>query len=302
MISKINALISNWNKFWFAPQDAIQLALMRIFLYGTVFFLAFMRLWNTDLFNDSGLVPRSQAIKLMSESMRPAFELYFWPDSAAFGIQILHILILLLLTLGIGGRKLGWLAWLLSLGFIQRNYAAIYGADVISSVFLFYMIFVNSSQSLLIFNYKSKISLIPQLTTDQLGSVMFRMIQIHICIIYAYTGFEKLKGMSWWDGTALWTIFGNTQILMYDLTWLKHFPIFISVMTFTTVIFEIYFPVMMLIPRIRYYWLLLGAGFHVGIALLIGIWPFSLVMMSTYFLFIEPRILRKYIQKINLKT
>jgi Vitamin K-dependent gamma-carboxylase len=156
-------------------------------------------------------------------------------------------------------------------------------------LFLISWTYCNESWSLKKYFYKNykKVQFHPEKFLDQLSSVFFRILQIQISVIYAYTGFEKLKGNSWWDGTALWTVFANPQFAAFDLTWLQHFPLFFALGTFTTVVFEVYFPAMMMFRRTRLPWLLLGVIFHGMIGFTLGLMPFSLIMISTYFLFLE---------------
>ena len=118
--------------------------------------------------------------------------------------------------------------------------------------------------------------------------------QIQICVIYMYTGFEKLKGNTWWDGTALWTVFANPQFSAWNLIWLKNFPLFFAIGTFVTVIYEIYFPAMVIHRKIRPYWLMAGLFFHCAIGMTLSLMPFSFVMLSTYFLFLDRSILRRW--------
>ncbi len=54
--------------------------------------------------------------------------------------------------------------------------------------------------------------------------------------------------------------------------------------------------------KTRYLWLLLGVFFHSGIAIFMGLGPFAMTMMSTYFLFISPLILeQKVVSKLDFR-
>lgn len=289
MLSKF---LKTWDHFWFGPQKLINIALMRVLLVGTMLHLYFLRSWNIDYFTDKSFMPRALALESMEEFLRPAWGWFFWPDSMAAGVHALYVLCLLLLFLGIGGRLLTMLAWVLHMGFLYRNYAAIFGADVIAGVFLFYLAFADSCARLSVLNLFKKKKPI-RLESDFVTSAMMRMMQFQICIIYAYTGFEKLKGLSWWDGTALWSVLANPQMVDMDWTFLRHVPIVIAVGSFTSILFEIYFPAAMLNPRFKKYWLMLGVFFHLSIGLLMGLMHFSLVMISTYFLFVSPEVLER---------
>jgi hypothetical protein len=209
------------------------------------------------------------------------------------------VVLFALLTLGIGGRLLMWLAWIINLGFLQRNYPAHFGADVIGSLLLFYLCFTQSCERLSVLNLFTKKRSFED--SDMLSSVMIRMLQVQIMVIYAYTGWEKLKGASWWDGTALWSVLANPQMTTMDFSFLRSIPWVIPVIGFMTIIFEVYFPPMVIWQKSRYIWLLMGVSMHLGIGIFMGLMPFATVMMSTYFLFISPLILeQKIVSKLDL--
>jgi hypothetical protein len=122
---------------------------------------------------------------------------------------------------------------------------------------------------------------------DVVSNSFYRVIQIQLCVIYAYTGFEKLKGNTWWDGTALWSVFANPQMVIWDMTWMSHFPLVIVFITFTTVLFEIYFPVLIWFEKTKRAFLYFGMVFHFGIGLLMSLFSFAFVMLAPYFLFLN---------------
>jgi hypothetical protein len=185
------------------------------------------------------------------------------------------------------------IAWILDMGFIQRNYAVNFGADIIAALFLFYMSFSQSCERLSILNlFRSKNEF---RQSDILSSLMMRMMQVQISVLYAYTGWEKLKGASWWDGTALWSVMANPQMTTMNYDFLRNFPWVIPIIAYVTIIFEVYFPTMIIWKKTRNKWLLIGVFFHSGIAIFLGLGQFALVMMSTYFLFVDPLILEEKI-------
>jgi hypothetical protein len=288
--------IQAWDHFWFAPKDLLGLALMRILLCGTLLGTYIVRQFNMEYYSDQSFIPRNMIIDLFPDGFKPGFIWFFWPDSWASGMHLVLIGLLALLTVGIGGRWIAWAAWVIDIAFMQRNYAANFGADVIGSIFLFYLAFTQSCERLSIVSLWKKKTQFKM--SDTVSSFFMRMIQIQICIIYAYTGFEKLKGGTWWEGTALWSVFANPQMVAFDLTFFRYLPWLVSMIGFVTILFESYFPVMMLNKNTRYPWLVMGVGFHVGIAAMMGLWPFSLGMISTYFLFIEPQDFHKMGLKI----
>jgi hypothetical protein len=121
---------------------------------------------------------------------------------------------------------------------------------------------------------------------DALTSVGVRLVQMQVCIIYLYSGFEKAKGNSWWQGDALWRALSNGQLVSWDFGFLQHFPMMIAVSTFTTVLWETYFPVLVWVPRTRFWMLGFGVFLHLLIAFTLNIPFFSWFMCATYVLFL----------------
>lgn len=294
----MKSIFRKWDHFWFAPQNLLGLAFMRIFLCGTMFYLYSVRLLNLHYYNDSSWISKSMALEVMPDLYRPLFLWCFWPDSMNLIMHSVLVLILGLLTLGVGGRWIMWIAWVINAGFIQRNYAVNFGADIIATLFLFYMSFTQSCERLSIVNVITKKRIF--VSSDILSSLMIRMMQVQISVIYAYTGWEKLKGGSWWDGTALWSVMANPQMTTMDFSFLRSIPWVIPVAAYVTILFEIYFPVMVAWPKTRHLWLLMGVLFHAGIGIFMGLGPFATTMVSTYFLFLDPLVLeRKVVSKLD---
>jgi hypothetical protein len=282
-----------WDQSWFTPQNLLGLALMRILLCGTMFSSYLARQWNMEYYTDLSWIPRSKALEAMGDLYRPLFLWSFWPDSLMSSMHILLVVLLGLLALGIGGRWIMWMAWILDMAFIQRNYAVNFGADIIAALFLFYLSFTQSCERLSVLNLFNAKKEFRQ--SDFISSMMMRMMQVQISVIYVYTGWEKLKGASWWDGTALWSVMANPQMTTMNFEFLRNVPWMIPVVAYMTILFEIYFPAMIVSKKMRLPWLVMGAFFHLGIAIFVGLWNFAFVMVSTYFLFIDPIELRSKI-------
>lgn len=300
--AQLEKIWNGWCDFWFAPRDLYGLAIMRIQLSAVMLYLYVIRhLQNLNEFTDDGLVPRVRAYGVIPEFIRPPFPFYeLWKDAWVPAVHGLFLALLFLVMIGAWSRIFAWAAWILALSFVERNYSILFGADVISTLFLFYLAFTRCDDALSVKSWwkARRGRALPAVTTDVWSSVFYRFIQIHVSVIYAYTGLEKLKGATWWDGTALWSVFGNQQMVTMDMTFLRHFPIAIAFITFSTVMFEIYWPFAVIGTWTRKLWLAMGVFMHAGIAIFMGLGTFSLVMTSTYWLFLPPRKLRELAGKV----
>lgn len=288
-------------KFLFAKDFREQLGVFRFILCGTLFYMACYRQFNIDQLGVDSLIPRNMALQVFPDFYRPLVQWFFWPDAWVGYVHGFLIILLLLATLGLTNRPLLLLTWILHQGILNRNYAILFGADVIGSLFLFYLCFTKCCDFFSVKNYFLKSPKEKNSTSQRIciSSVFVRLMQIQICTIYMYTGFEKLKGNTWWDGTALWTVFANPQFSQYDFTFLSRVPLFFAVGTFLSILFEIYFPAMMMNKGLRKYWLTAGILFHLGIGMLLGLMTFSFVMVSTYVLFIQSESLILALKKIK---
>ncbi len=288
--------IKQAKEFLFVKPHYEGLGLMRFLLCGCLLYLAIFRQMNMSQYTEMSLIPRADALGVYPDFYRPFFQFFFWPDSLAPLVHGLYTALMALAFLGLTNRPIMLVTWALAQGFINRNYSMLFGADLIGTLFFFYLSFTHCTEyfSLKKIFFKKEKQHNSESFSDQLSAVFFRLMQIQISVIYMYTGFEKLKGSTWWDGTALWTVFANPQFSSLDLIWMRHFPLFFAVGTFTTLIFEVYFPTVIVSQKFRPYWLMLGVVFHGTIGLLFGLLPFSLIMISTYFLFIDRLTLRRW--------
>jgi hypothetical protein len=260
---------------------------MRILLGATLFLLYLSRQGVIGLFfTDQGILPSQLALEVIPEFYRPVFSWAFWPDSWNGAVHGVYLVGLLCFTLGLGVRATFLLTWVLHTSFIQRNYGVAFGADLIGGLFLLYLSFTHCAVRYSL-NHLLGLKSLKEKSHDLLSNAFYRVIQIQLCIIYGYTGFEKLKGSTWWDGTALWSVFANPQMVIWDMTWMSHFPWVIVYLTFTTVLFEIYFPALVWFKPLKFPLLVFGVAFHFGIGLLMSLFSFAFVMLAPYFLFLE---------------
>lgn len=293
----MNKIIQSWNAFWFDPLSEINLSVMRWMLGITMFLMYIPRQFSAAaFFGPNSVIAESQALEIVPQFMRPPFLLMSGLSEYAATLHIVFLLLLALFTLGMFsgnlGRVFSMILWLLHIGFVQRNYAVVFGADLIGGIFLLYVGLSQKAVGLKITDlFKKGIKQTwlddQNLKTDMLGSVFYRMTQVQLCVIYAYTGFEKLKGASWWDGTALWTVLANPQMTTVSMSWVRHFPLVIVAFTFMTVLFEIYFPLLVWSEKWKKYVLSAGVLLHIGIALFLGLFSFATIMLSTYVLFVS---------------
>lgn len=299
------------DQFFFGFSSPVAVGAFRIMIGATLLLNVVLRMMHTEFyFTELGGVPASAAGTLLPEFFQGAVKWFPKTLEGAWAMQITLVVALLVLILGplgrIGSRLVAMVALFCHLGILQRNYSIVYGADIVTSFWLFGLCFMDSTERLSIRGWRdskhphSGFRFEPAWSRI-LTSVGARILQIQLCLIYGYTGFEKLKGNDWWDQTAIWKVLGNEQLMLADLSFLRNAPLVIGLATWGTVLFEIYSPVLFWPRATRKWTLMAGWALHVGISLTMGLYIFSLTMMSAYFLFVDSRWLERYFSKLRTR-
>lgn len=292
-------VVRNLDHFFFRFEPGSAASAFRVLFCLTLFLNATLRAFHWDFyFTPVGGVPWEGALELLPEYYRPPFAIYPKSNLAIGVYQALLLGSLLALILGLGGRiwgrVLALVAYVSHLALMQRNFSIVYGADIVSSFWLFGLLFMSPAPS------NKAGGRAEPLWSKTLTSVGARLVQIQLCIIYGYTGFEKLKGTEWWDQSAVWNVLGNEQLMMADLSFLKATPLVIAALTWGTILFEVYMPALVWPQATRRWVLWAGVGLHLGIAAIMGLFFFSATMLSAYVIFLEPATIDRVLGRLRL--
>lgn len=293
MIALLKNIPKLWNEFWFESNLAFNMDVFRRLVGFILFSCYLVRTADINLFyTEGGMLPISRVNDTMFMQGRYSLLLWFPSDAMVWACHILFLLALLGMSFGSVRKKLAGvsiakistvIAFILHISFMHRMLIIAYGVDLISVFFLFFLCFSDLRTSSLAGENQ-----VGSDVRSLMGSVAYRLAQLQLCLIYAFGGCEKLRGSHWWQGEAVWDMMANIQIARFDATWLAHFPSLIVIMTFAALIWEIYFPVLVWVKVLRPYVLLMGVIMHLTIMIAVDLPYFSLLMISTYVLFLEP--------------
>ena len=116
-------------------------------------------------------------------------------------------------------------------------------------------------------------------TKPKQAGVCWRVLQLHMCIIYFFSGLTKALGVSWWNGTALWRSLTSPP---YDVIspqiWATLAPV-IPVLGIGVWVLELGYPIFIWLRKTRFVWFLGIIFMHVAIAVTMGLYLFALVMI-----------------------
>ena len=301
---KLSYGFSQWKKFWFAPSDPLMLGIIRLLTAGMLFYN--LCIWSLDFeafFSPNGLQPLETIKDLYQGS--PVFSFWFYvPEPWLWTVHLSCLAIVFLFFTGTATRFTSILSYVITISYSQRLPIANFGLDQILGLLCLYLAVGPSGSCLSIdgmirsfLNRKRFANISKEESVARIKSasatVALRLIQIHLCVIYFWAGFAKLKGDSWFTGEAIWNVIANLEYQTLDLTWMAQAPWLPYLVAHITVLWEVFFCVLVWNRTLRPFVLLIGTGMHFGIGAFLGMWTFGLAMTFCYFAFSNPAAWRR---------
>lgn len=205
--------------------------------------------------------------ELFHISSNLAYSIFFWS----------YIFFCASLAVGFSGRITAFICLFLQLALTKSSPLLSYGVDFFITMSLFYCVvypvFDNLSLNRILFKKRNY---------NDLSGFFLRIFQIHVCILYFFSGAGKALGFNWWNGESLWKAinlpYSNIDF-GFDFSWMANYPIVPQVMGWGVIIIEVFYPIFIWIPKTRMIWLCLTISMHLGIALVLNLYIFSSIMI-----------------------
>jgi hypothetical protein len=179
------------------------------------------------------------------------------------------------LLVGLFCRSSAILAWFLQLCTAKSGGFVSYGVDNFMTIGLFYLM-LSPLPDRYSLDWRLR-GLRPK--SPQLLGLWHRVLQLHLCVIYFFSGLTKCLGSGWWNGSSVWRSLIRPPFNVIDpeilVRWKDLFPvagIFICLL-------EIGYPFFIWHDRTRKIWLIGICAMHVGIGLSMGMYLFAFVMI-----------------------
>ena len=296
-------LRNGWDRFWFAPRSPETLAAIRI--AGGLMLLYTHFVWTTDLMAfvgpDSWIRPElSQA----TQADRPWAWSYLWHVTSPGAIWTLHIiglLVYLMVIAGVFTRVTTALAWVITISYCHRLTGALFGLDQVNAMLALYLMIGRSGDAYSVDAWWRKRK--GQLTSSSAATVRtniaIRLIQLHLCVIYLFGGIGKMRGITWWDGTAVWFAFASLEYQSLDMTWLSRHPYIVNTLGYITIFWETFYCAIVWPRWSRPIALTLAVLVHGGIAISLGMITFGIAMIIVNSAFIESETTDHYVKLVT---
>lgn len=218
------------------------------------------------------------------EGIRQNIQIYFG----------LFILTTSLFLLGIGKNITSFLVFLFFLlKFLLLTPNMTYGIYILRISLLFF-IFVNSFQYLSLQKSKQN-SLLSRLATLS--------IMLHLCLIYISNATFKLLDFSWQKGDALGYFFLGSQTTdIFEIgNFMMNYPYVLTFMGYSVVIFQLLFPILIWFQKTKWFFIITGILMHLGMALVLQLYFFQIVVILHYGFFIKDEEWRKLFALLKIK-
>jgi predicted DCC family thiol-disulfide oxidoreductase YuxK len=200
-------------------------------------------------------------------------------------VYLVGIVVALAFALGYRSRLAAALHWLMIWSLQERNPLITDGGDNIMRLVLLFLVLVNTGAHFSLDARRVRRPLPPALRQSLaiIHNVGVLLILAQLSMLYMSTGLYKAMGELWQNGTALYYILRVDEFSWPGVAeFVYRNPYLVVFGTYGTVLFEVVFLPALFNRWTRYAMILIGAGFHTGIALLMGLVTFAWSMLSVY--------------------
>ena len=241
--------------------------------------------WNYLLAGTTGLINRNLAEALLSLDTRLTPRMgWLVTLGERFGLGEQMVLSIAwfclfgagcMLLIGFACRFNAVLAWLLHLCAAKSGAFLAYGVDHFMTIGLFYLML-----SPLPDRYSADWQLRKlRPKNPQLLGFWQRVLQLHLCVIYFFSGLTKCLGSGWWDGSSVWRALIRPPFNIIDPELLVRWKYLFPVVGIFIWVLEIGYPFFIWNSKTRMLWLICICALHTGIGLTMGMYLFALVMI-----------------------
>jgi hypothetical protein len=296
-----------WNRFWFTAVDPATLAFIRLMAGGMLLYTHLV--WSLDLtgfIGRNGFTPVAllKSLQTLNPPQRDwsQWSLFYWigPTWLLWTVHILALAVFAMLFVGLFSRITSVLAFLLAVSYAHRvTPGAFFGLDKTNCMLAMYLMIgpCGARYSMdRLWRLKRGDNADPPENAS--ANLALRLLQIHLCIVYLFSGMAKLEGATWRLGTALWWSAANYEYQSIDLTWLANWPLLTALLTHVTVFWELYYCALVWNRFTRPIALWLAVLVHGGIAIFMGMITFGVAMIIANLAFLKPETVRRWFDPV----
>ena len=282
-----------WDKFFFEPKPVDSLALFRILWFLNVFIMAIIDFSNiNDFYGPHALVSLGT---VKAQFAFPHVNIFHFFNSSYGFVQSLFVVYVLAIISSIVGyytKTSIFIVLVCMTSFHQRNIWLLSSSELLMRIITLYLVFSPCGHAFSVDSIKGKVK--------EWSPWVLRIIQIQLSVIYVWTVWHKLKGDTWFDGTALYYATRLESMKNFTVPFLLDWMPFLKFATWMTLIIELALGILIWFKEFRRPLIILGILFHLGIEYMMSIPFFEINMILLLLLFIPPEEVRSFIEEKSL--
>ena len=277
--------LDGWNRFWFERISTATLAVFRI-VFGLILFF-----WTLSLlpdlsafFTKEGLLPQQPHYTGGSWGLLGEF-----PSHTAVVILWAALLVAsIALVLGLFSQLAAAIAFVALVSFEQRNPNVFNSGDGLIRLIAFYLIFAPTAASLSLRTFLRDRGEFWSFPARAVWPM--RLLQLQFSAVYLFAVWDKVRGTTWNNGTAVSIALRITDIERFPVPgFVTHSLLLSNLLTYGTLVIELSLAILVWNSRLRPWVLLAGLSLHLGIEYSVRVGFFGLSIMSMYLLWVPPR-------------
>lgn len=273
--------LAGWNTFWFTPADPLPLAVVRICTGALLAWSAFVWLLDAPaFFGADGWLQPADVWRLNDQPWQWSW--YFAAPEMARTLTIVMLVAAICLAVGLFTPLAAVVSLAGLVSAANRTPLTTFGLDDTLGMLLMPLVVGPAGAVLSLDAVLGRRAPQPSVRAN----IALRLLQVHLCVVYLFSGCGKLLGASWWEGTALWGAIANGQYRTLDLTGLARHPLVVNALTLATLWWEVGYAALVWPRLTRPLVLAMAAPVHLGIGLAMGMMEFGLAMLAANLAFV----------------
>lgn len=277
----MKALAGHWNRFWFAPTATSTLAVVRV-AYGSL-----LLAWSLSLAFD--LAAFFSGRGLLPESPRAGWNwslLALFPsDGAVTALYAVLVASAVCVAIGFRTRLATVVALVAMLSFQRRTPFLFNGGDMLLRIIGLYLVLAPAGAALSVDRWRRHRHRFWEFPSRAPWAL--RLIQLQLSVVYLFTVWEKLRGKTWNDGTAVSYALRVDELVRFPVpSWLSESLLAANVLTFGTLAVEVALAFLVWNRRARPWVLAAGVLLHASIEVTMGLGFFSATLLVAYLAFV----------------
>ncbi|MBG6181399.1 hypothetical protein IWX62_002614 [Arthrobacter sp. CAN_A1] len=206
---------------------------------------------------------------------------------------VFFVAVAILTMLGIGGKPILVLQYIGTWSLFSQNSLLGDGGDNLMYICGIFLLLTRCFDRFTVLprepsrRYRFRTRWIPSWLSMLTHNTGVLLIAMQVCIVYFIAGSFKMQGEMWTSGTALYYVLRNPEYHLPGIEFLFYFAFPSVVATYVTVISQVFFPLLILFQRTRLAAVILMMMFHLGIAVIMGLTSFGLIMLACDTIFVS---------------